>query len=537
VFLNSDGNLFCAGPTDIDQVGRPPRRRNYPLPNTFENVCPLAFPSSYSLNSARSSAACRSKTFIRQFSACEWVSRREAHILGLSASGDIWLWNQIDSPGKSISLGYFDPDSTFPEDEIEPSRVKSVAAGSYYGAAYITSLGIVFWRLPTTISYAYTLLPLPFTTIPGTGFHRRSSVSDGSTSIGEVKSYLILSCDLMVFYTDLNKIFAVPLRTKSSNTTPPHPVEIKAFDSPGTTITGLAGTNHAFLDQSFSVFTSAGAVHTISITQGWENEVLSQPDIANLKPHQVPALQSPPATSPTTTSAVVSLSPGSTHTLALHATGLISSHGQDPGRSGSLGLGTPPTGCLFRGLRDTQRNNRPTGSSELLPHATHTPHHIWFDPSQRLFLERLALSAETPTSRTRVASLRTSDILLGEFSEWVEQEGLAWNHFPGPNIEAASEDRDADIDPYGLGSYFALRVSSARYHGAAIVLVNEELAARVRQRHVARGDRAGGNPDTTWRWDNEPFPRVDLPSCGIMDGSDGAGISPWRFGKPPRREA
>jgi hypothetical protein len=102
----------------------------------------------------------------------------------------------------------------------------------------------------------------------------------------------------------------------------------------------------------------------------------------------------------------------------------------DLGRAGSLGLSVPDTGCLFRGLRDTYRNNRPTGSSEFLPNAEMIPHRIWFHERQRLWLEHLSRTSEEAAARTRIAALRTSDILLGEFSEWVEQQGQSWEDFP-----------------------------------------------------------------------------------------------------------
>jgi SCF-associated factor 1 len=87
----------------------------------------------------------------------------------------------------------------------------------------------------------------------------------------------------------------------------------------------------------------------------------------------------------------------------------------------------------------------------------------------------------------------------GEVSEWIEQEGRAW-------------DQDSDED--GLGAYFALRVSAAGWHSGALVLVNEELA----------------NKEPTYDRENRPFPRLKLSDGTEMPGEKE--FDEWREGKP-----
>src|SRR6266536_6168997 len=173
------------------------------VPNTFENFQPLVFPNRHWLDwSSLPEAA----TFIRQFSACESASRQSAHILGLSAAGHIWFWDYVRTHALNVKLLF----ESFPEENLDPTRVKGVAASSKHGAAYITGRGIVIWDLDIldVIPPAMTFLA-PSTIISGTAYHRQYTVhdkensSDDSASIGEVQHFILLSCDLLVFYTHL----------------------------------------------------------------------------------------------------------------------------------------------------------------------------------------------------------------------------------------------------------------------------------------------------------------------------------------------
>lgn len=86
----------------------------------------LEFPDSWSQDPK---GALESGVFIQQFSAYQSASRLEPHILGLSASGDIWCWNNINMPAQELRLVVDDIQDT----GLQANRAKSVAASSCYG--------------------------------------------------------------------------------------------------------------------------------------------------------------------------------------------------------------------------------------------------------------------------------------------------------------------------------------------------------------------------------------------------------------------
>jgi hypothetical protein len=132
--LTADGKLFCAGQRDIEMKDE--------RWDTFEYIEQLGFPDPGILDEIPMHK--ESTTFIRQFSACEHASRAESRILGLSASGHIWFWSWVMSDVHCLRLRNN-------WNIIDPSRVKSVAASSSYGAAYVTGKGIVYWERPDPI--------------------------------------------------------------------------------------------------------------------------------------------------------------------------------------------------------------------------------------------------------------------------------------------------------------------------------------------------------------------------------------------------
>ena len=112
------------------------------------------------------------------------------------------------------------------------------------------------------------------------------------------------------------------------------------------------------------------------------------------------------------------------------------------------------------------------GDGRLVPHAYTEGRRVWFEEEKRQWIKFLTSGGADPeeaAERVRMA-IGSPDLAgQGEVSEWVEQQGRAWEEKYG------LQDQDED----GLGAYFALSVTAAGWHSGALVLVNEELAAKI----------------------------------------------------------
>jgi SCF-associated factor 1 len=112
------------------------------------------------------------------------------------------------------------------------------------------------------------------------------------------------------------------------------------------------------------------------------------------------------------------------------------------------------------------------GDGRLVPHAYTEGRRIWFEEEKRQWIKFLTSGGADPeeaAERVRMA-IGSPDLAgQGEVSEWVEQQGRAWEEKYG------LQDQDED----GLGAYFALSVTAAGWHSGALVLVNEELAQKI----------------------------------------------------------
>jgi SCF-associated factor 1 len=166
---------------------------------------------------------------------------------------------------------------------------------------------------------------------------------------------------------------------------------------------------------------------------------------------------------------VISVAFGDYHFHALHSPGYITSYGNEPQACGALGLGGhgDPEGRL-RGIRYSGMG----GDGRLVPHAYTEGRRIWFEEEKRQWIKFLTSGGADPeeaAERVRMA-IGSPDLAgQGEVSEWVEQQGRAWEEKYG------LQDQDED----GLGAYFALSVTAAGWHSGALVLVNEELAQKI----------------------------------------------------------
>lgn len=120
------------------------------------------------------------------------------------------------------------------------------------------------------------------------------------------------------------------------------------------------------------------------------------------------------------------------------------------------------------------------------------------------------------------------------FSEWVEREGRAWEE------GVSSED--------GLGGFFAIGVAAAGWHSAALVLVDEGVRRRVREKwEVSDGgcvDEDGGDDGkgkgkgeekgAMYKWEKTGFPRVALPDGFVFPGP--GELHEWKGGMPSVEE-
>ncbi|TKA80083.1 hypothetical protein B0A55_02459 [Friedmanniomyces simplex] len=272
-------------------------------------------------------------------------------------------------------------------------------------------------------------------------------------TVGQVENFVLLE-HVLLFSTDIGKIFAAQIFWSDHQQRVAEPVEITISDAENEAFaTDVQGSF-----RSFAIFTRDGTVLTSN-----QDRLMGL-----LRDHQapdnlftrVPALQH---------RGVISVAFGDYHFHALHSSGYITSYGNEPQACGALGLGGhgDPEGRL-RGIRYQGMG----GDGRLVPHAYTEGRRVWFEEEKRdwiKFLTAGGVDAEEASQRMRMA-LGTPDVRCqGEVSEWIEQQGRDWEAKFGLKSEEDDE----------LGAYFALSVTAAGWHSGALVLVNEDLAAKV----------------------------------------------------------
>lgn len=420
---------------------------------------PLKFPSTFR---PTTKDAYNPSTAIKTFS-----SGRH-HVLALTDDGMLWSWWNKNEPSRFVEFTNVRTilNSRSPS---TPGTVLKVVAGWEMNAALISGTGIVYWpRTAADSVNAKGLLLVTPQIISGTGFQKLNSTREQRESedarLGEVQNFVVLE-NYIVFITDLNKVFAVRDGEEEA-------IELPTFSAPGRVIQDIQG---AF--RKFAVFSSDGDVlmgntELIRLTSELATSKSSSPSDSNSGELPQPAM--PPALQQ---NGVINISFGDYHFCALHANGKISSHGREPRGCGALGLGSLLGGIPFRSL-----TSRGEGHLQHLSDVTYYSfaenrlHHIWFEPEKRLWL--FYLNDESRSMGIYPDWLRplqdNRQGILEKYSPCVERAGDSWDDFPDIKAE----------DPDGLGAYFALNVASAGWQSAALVLVNENLARKIRAKHI-----------------------------------------------------
>lgn len=345
-------------------------------------------------------------------------------------------------------------------------------------SVYMKNTGIVFWNPnPHRVTADADTVLTHSSVVPGTGHHRNHQGNQLGSSlaseIGEVTHHIVLE-GYIVFTTDNDKLFAFSTAS-TEESSQSSPVELTTFcSSQGTSSVHIQDLQGSF--RSFGVFKSSGEVltGTTSLIDTFMAVSKSQlPTCALPQPARIASLQY---------QSVVTLAFGDYHIHALHANGTISSFGVDPQRVGAFGLGH----ALAAGLRGAQ-NCRTTHDQKLDGKHRRT---IWFEP---LMLQWLSYCYVTLQPRLMIDLFPDWVFKSGE---WFEQQGSRWE----------DDIHDGENE---LPAYFALKVSAAGWHSAALVLVDEEKAEKGRRKHIKEPSGDENTSDTTgqlaasaaWIWE------------------------------------
>ncbi|KAF2705928.1 RCC1/BLIP-II [Pleomassaria siparia CBS 279.74] len=423
---------------------------------------PLRFPTAY--HSAACAPYYEPTTAIQQFSA------GRQHILGLSDSGKIWTWYAANKPCLQIKFLDMELRETSIADSVTTSsthgRVKKVVAGWSRSSAYVYGVGIVVWDpmvRGADDDQTDTMLVVTNAEIPRTAYQRvkgapRESKEEAAlkAEVGAVLNYILLE-HYVVFVTDIGRVFCARFGERNQVE---DILELRALRHDN--------GSHIDVQGSFRSLAIFKGGEVITIDQGYLdacwNTRQNNPEQTEIEgPKRIPALQH---------NDVISIAFGDYHFLALHSTGKITSYGTELQACGALGLGGDgdPEGRI-RGIRYVQRDGR------LLPHAYTSGRQVWFELEKKKWMTFMSSGGKDPgEAKERLRMYTTQPSVQGEISEWFEQQGRDWDK--DPELQEAADD--------GLGSYFALSISAAGWHSGAIVLVNEDLAERVRDRCIIK---------------------------------------------------
>ncbi|KAF2162128.1 hypothetical protein M409DRAFT_27510 [Zasmidium cellare ATCC 36951] len=453
--LTSKGALYTCGVLDGLQFNQ--RRPPY-MQQPKRQPTALRFPSGMPQPKDRYDPV----TAIKQFSS------GRSHVLALSDTGRIWSWQDIELPGMHVKFVHH----SLTEDGRERGTgvVKKVVAGWNKSVALIEGSGIVVWEplqlSPEECDTSDAALVLESTVVPRTRYveSQNRKTAEGSSEgedVGEVQSFIVLE-DSILFNTSLGKVFAALITWTDTAQTVSDPVELSIpaggeANAEASFVTDIQGSF-----RNFAVFTKAGDVLTSE--QDRVMPLLTNQHTNRRLFTRIPALQN---------KQVISLAFGDYHFHALHSTGEITSYGYEPQSCGALGLGGHgvPEGRL-RGIR----NRGIGGDGHLVPHAYTEGRRVWFEKEKQEWISFITSGGADPqegAARVRMAIGSPGPNAQGEVSEWIEQEGRDWEGKFG--IRGQGEEDD------GLGAYFALSVSAAGWHSGALVLVNEDMAEKLRK--------------------------------------------------------
>tara|TARA_R110002003_G_scaffold135_1_gene12486 strand:- start:1534 stop:2937 length:1404 start_codon:yes stop_codon:yes gene_type:complete len=455
----------------------------------IERLKPLGFPAGYPSSSAESQYE-EPAIAIRQFSA------GRSHVLAVSDSGRIWSWYHVKSAALHVKFTGLDITESSTMDKgtnlSTYGRVKQVVAGWSRSSAYIGGVGIVVWD-PVERDHddetTDTMLVLEHSEVPRTGYHRVKDPRGQSEEeralgddVGAVLNYIILE-HFVVFVTDIGKVFCGRFGEKN---VVDDILELRALRSePGLPLDVQGSFRRFAIFKNKEVVTSDQAY--LDMLWSDQHNVQEEDNTAGL--HRIPALQN---------NDVISVAFGDYHYLALHSNGTITSYGKELQACGALGLGGQADDeGHARGIVYERFNH----DGRLLPHAYTNGRQIWFDHKKKGWLNRLLKGGNDPEeAHERLSLFRMHHNVQGEVSEWIEQEGRAWD------TQHVGDD--------GLGAYFALGISAAGWHSGALMLVNEELANRESGESV----------------EAQSFPRLKLADGTDMPGTKD--FDAWKESRP-----
>ncbi|KAI4719903.1 hypothetical protein E4T48_03911 [Aureobasidium sp. EXF-10727] len=493
--LTSKGGLYSVGVMDGIFVGQPakskPERLRYPagLPHPNERYEPASA--------------------IKQFSA----GRR--HVLALSDAGYIWSWSHINMP--ALQVKFLNVDTVVRENAGPSTRgyVKKVVAGWAKSAALVVGTGIVLWepltrgpRQPEGEEDA--VLVLETAICPGTDYQKHTTSfqpSPASSSIGEVQNFICLE-HYIVFNTHLGKVYAAKIvwdaQSKALDDVRELPLQSEGETKFATDVQGSF--------RSFAIFTNDGNVYTGNQDDHLHLLFHPLPNDGVISLNRISALQQ---------SQVISIAFGDYHFHALHAPGYITSYGTEPQSCGCLGLGGhgDPDGRI-RGLRYQGIG----GDGRLVPHASLHGRRIWFETEKQKWITFLASGGRDPEEARERMRMLSELKVQGEVSEWIEQEGNAWEQRYARSTNAQGDD--------DLATYFALSVTAAGWHSGALVLVNEDKAKRISEACLAAADDDSEEDTMTNEEDDAQGDQVD--NRGLLNRAlDYAGdLVRWFNGSP-----
>ena len=341
---------------------------------------------------------------------------------------------------------------------------------------YVGGTGIVYWPHDPDLRFesreADAIL-IDTATVPGTGLS--SSTANGRSPdplelrIGQVTNHIMLE-NFVIFTTDLNRMFLYQADFPLPVIDPPEPIEITAFYPTSATepfaIRDLQGSF-----RSFAIFTSSGGVllgsrALIDAVHSGNYDPTITDDPSYPHPRIIPALQN---------NQIISIAFGDHHFQALRSDGTIFAYGADPQNCGALGLGFADGTGPLRGLL---ANGGFSADGTL---GRNFGRQVWFDPTMHLWLAEMKEKAGTEGE----AKARGNLVLPGRGDEhrrqqhppavraigdWFERKGAEWED----GIKRAGEMR----------SFFVLKAAAAGWHSAALVLVDDEMVEKVRQKHV-----------------------------------------------------
>ncbi|MCJ1250563.1 hypothetical protein MMC30_007791 [Trapelia coarctata] len=453
----------------------------------------------------------------------------------------MWEWANGGKPGLLVKLVTVDVAEGAKFGKGRATQVISGWAGS---SAYINGAGIVIWdRMPeldeASLIDAYLMESF---TIPGTSFKRNQADlhSDSSleSCIGEVLNHIVLE-NSIVFITHLNKVFAYHLsyRLKPGFS----PVELTTFRQTSLSfrIEDIQGSFH-----NFGVFSRDGAVllGDTTLINSFIDASIQSPNFT-LHPRNTRSeapLPQPFVPSALQCTSVVSLAFGDYHYHALHADGTISSHGTEPLACGAFGLGYQSL-AMVRGVHYASWEGIiPTPSAPAPSLQSPSPDNlaslktIWFETEKAEWLRRLhSYSAVAEKYRSQNMMNQEPPEMVQSFREWIERQGCAWHLGPlgrrtrkmplSSDMTSTYITSDSDSEDHpDKGAYFAVKVSAAGWHSAALVLVDTEKAERVRRKYIVSSSASGATPNTGANVE-EASCRVSLPPSSETTASASSG--------------